>query len=335
MRGALRAASLVLVFAAPASANDVGGSDAMWWVGAGTLVFAAGLIVLFGIRQGYDAPRQLDANVAATAPPDSLPPGLAGVLAARGRPSLEHAAATILALADRGVLRVDESASRTLGTRTYHLTRTVDRATFAPHEQAVLATVYRRPQERTVTLARARQRLVGRLRGFTRAVIEQLDAAGLIDRERQRVRRAYLRVMVTELGLTLTALALWPFLIATDRAWPLAIVVGLAAASAVALLAYVTTTPLTNEGVERGRQWRAYRSHLRALARHDTAGSDSISSAYIVALGLASEWSKRLKRHPSAAPSWFRSEDGSTAYPLFIAAAGAGAHGNSPPHHAH
>jgi hypothetical protein len=204
----------------------------------------------------------------------------------------------------------------------------------APHEEAVLAVVYGR-NDTTVTLAKARQRLLGGSRRFARAVVEELDAAGLIDHERQRVRRTYLRVMVIEFVLALGAFAAWPFLMKAHGAWPLAIFMGLAAAGLVSLLAYGTATPLTDEGVERGRQWRAYRNHLKALANQKSEPPGASSLAYPVALGLATEWAKRLKQHPIDAPPWFQSKDTASAYPMFIAAAGAGAHGNSPPHHAH
>jgi hypothetical protein len=328
-------AALLIALATPGYADTGGASESTLWIGAGVMVFAAGLIVLFGIRQGYNPPPHPEPPIVPDAPPDPVPPAIAGALAAGGRPSLEHAAATLLVLADRGALRVEESDRRTLGTRTYHLTRHTVGRELAPHEQAVLAAVYRETRDTTVTLARARHRLFGRLRGFARAVNEELDAANLIDHERQRIRFTYLRVMLIEFVLALGALAAWPFLIETQRAWPVAVFMGLAAAGLVALLAYGTTTPLSNEGVERGRQWRAYRKHLKALARQQTGAPAPISLAHIVALGVASEWSKRLKQHPTAAPSWFQSNDGPSAYAMFIAAAGAGAHGNSPPHHAH
>jgi uncharacterized protein (TIGR04222 family) len=308
---------------------------AQLWLGGGAVAFVAGLIVLFGLRQGYESPRHLQPGVAGDAPPDSLPPALAGALASRGRPSLEHAAATLLALADRGELRVEESDHQTLGTRTYHLSRAASRSGLAPHEEAVLAVAFGRARESSVTLQKARTRLARRLRGFSQAVQDELDRAGLLDHNRQRTRRAYLRLMMIEFVLALAALGLWPLLQDAHGVWPLAIVGGLAASGIVTLVAYATTTPLTNEGVQRGRHWRAYRSYLKTVSGQKAAAGPAISLAYPVALGLAGEWSKHLKRYPIDAPAWFHSTSGATSYATFVAAAGAGAHGNSPPHHAH
>ena len=305
------------------------------WVGAGGIVFAAGLIVLFGIWQGYEPPRDLQAGAAGDGPPDALSPALAGALVSRGRASLEHAVATILVLADRGALRVEESDRRTLGTRTYHLTRGADRSGLAPHEQAVLAVVYGQERNGRVTLAKARKRVMGRLRHFARAVMAELDTAGLLDQNRQRTRRAYLRLMLIQFALALAAFAAWPLLVGAHGAWPLAIAAALAAAGIVSFITYGLTTPLTNEGVQRGRHWRAYRDQLKKLSRQKNEGIPAVSLAYPVALGLASEWSKHLKQHPIDTPAWFHSSGGPSAYAMFIAAAGAGAHGNSPPHQAH
>jgi len=305
------------------------------WLGGGAVAFVAGMILLFAVRQGYEPARHVEPGVAGPTPPDALPPSLAGVLAARGRPSLEQAAAALLALAERGDLRVEESDHRVLGRRTYHLTRRTSGAGPARHEEAVLAAMFK-GRDVSVTLAKARTRLVRRFGSFSQAVLADLDAAGLLDHNRQRSRRSYLRLMGIEFILALAAFAAWPFLMTAHGAWPLAIPAALAASAIVTLIAYATTTtPLTDEGVRRGRQWRAYRDYLKNASRDKSGTMPAVSLAYPVALGLASEWSKHLKTHPVDAPAWFHSSGGPSAYAAFIAAAGAGAHGNSPPHHAH
>jgi hypothetical protein len=308
---------------------------ARYWLGAGTLVFVGGLIVLFGLRQGYEPPRHLQPGIAGDTPPDSLPPALAGILSSRGRPSLEHAAATLLTLADGGHLRVQESDRHTLGSRTYYFSHSATHAQLTPSEEAVLAAAFGNGRDSSVTLAKARTRLVRRFGRFAQAALSELDAAGLLDHNRQKARRAFLRLMMAEFVLALAALAAWPLLMSAHGAWPVALFVGLAAAGIVTLIFYGTmTTPLTNEGVQRGRHWRAYRDHLKNVSRN-SGRIPAVSLAYPVALGLAGQWSKHFKRHPSAPPAWFQSSGGSSAYAAFIAAAGAGAHGNSPPHHAH
>lgn len=326
------------VLSAPPAWQETGRQRAVYaraWLGASAIIFVAGLIVLFGLRQGYEPPRHLHPGVAGDAPPDALPPALAGALASRGRPSLEHGVAALLALADRGDLRVEESDRRTLGSRTYHLTRGANPSGLAPHEEAALAAAFAGGREGNVTLAKARTRLTRRFRRFAHAVLAELDTAGLLDHHRQQTRRAHLRLMTIEFVLALAALGAWPFLMDAHGAWPLAIPGGLAAAGLIALLGYGMTTPLTDDGVQRGRHWRAYRDYLKKLSRQKTGSLPAISLAYPVALGLAGEWSKHLTKHPIDAPAWFHSRSGSSAYAAFIAAAGAGAHGNSPPHHAH
>ena len=308
---------------------------ARYWLGAGTVAFVLGLIVLFGLRQGYESPRDLQPGIASDTPPDSLPPALAGILSSRGRPSLEHATATLLTLADRGDLRVQESDRHTLGTRTYYLTHGATHSHLTPIEAAVLAAAFGNGRDSSVTLAKARTRLVRRFGRFAQAALAELDAAGLLDHNRQKARQGFLRLMMAEFVLALAALAAWPMLMSAHGAWPVAMFVGLATAGIVTLIFYGTmTTPLANEGVQRGRHWRAYRDHLKNVSR-ESGRTPAISLAYPVALGLAGEWSKHLKRYPIVAPAWFQSSGGSSAYAAFIAAAGAGAHGNSPPHHAH
>src|SRR5262249_28821219 len=73
------------------------------WMLAALAVAVGGLVLLFGMRQQYDAPpRDVRAVAPAFAPPDDLPPHVAGALASNGQSSLEHAMAALVRLADRG-----------------------------------------------------------------------------------------------------------------------------------------------------------------------------------------------------------------------------------------
>jgi hypothetical protein len=302
---------------------------APWWLGAAGLVFLAGVIPLFGIRQGYEAPPKQTSD---TTPPhaswlgDPLAPAIAGAVAANGRASLEHAAASLFALAERGVVVVKEEKRGAFGTRTYSIARAASRHALAPHEEAVLETIFGPDAAAAVTLSTARTRLTRRFKRIRRAIAAEMQSSSLLDPGRQATRRAFLKVSCVAFVLAGAAFVGW--LLTVDRwaAWPLTIPAALVAAAVAALIAAGTTTPLSNEGARRARHWRAYKDHVKSLAKNsgDPSVASQVALPYVVALGLSGEWSKYLKTQPGRAPDWFHSPDGADGYSAFVAAAGAG-----------
>jgi hypothetical protein len=283
-------------------------------------VFLAGLIPIFALRQGFDrTPHDDGAPPSAVAAPDDLPPALAGAIIAGGKASLEHAAAALLALADRGVIGVDELRRGAFGTRTFRLTLSGPRPPLAPHEDVLIDALFEQ-SESSATLSKARGRLIARLGRFGRAVKAELDARGLFDRNRQTVRTAYLKAAGALFGLAVIAAGTWPLLMRTYGGWPLLVPAALSAAAIVALIMRGISTPLANDALRRAKSWGAYKKHLKSLAK-ERGGSMIASDAlpYAIAFGLGGDWSKRLKAHPVPSPLWFRSEGGGIAYAAFIA----------------
>ena len=330
----LRTASGAILTAPPAwqAAQRQRASYAPVWLFAGAVACFAMLLPLYAVWLGYEPPRRetLPPRDAGSLP-DALPAPVAGAVV-RGSASLEHAVAALLALADRGGLRVSEEDKRALGTRTYLLTRVSMRDPLTPYESAALEAAFSEGQGGTVTLAEARTRLSRNIRRFRAALNGELEAAGLLDAGRQMSRAGYLRV--SAIGFTLAALTglLWPLIIGRYGAWPLLVTAGLAAAAIAASVAYAASTPLSDEGVRRAGAWKAFRTHLRRAAKHGPPLSGDVLP-YAVALGLAAQWSKHVKSHAGATPDWFRAGTGEAAsYAAFVAAAGAQA---SHPHGAH
>ena len=85
------------------------------------------------------------------------------------------------------------------------------------------------------------------------------------------------------------------------------------------------TSPLSDAGLMQGSRWRGFKRHLKQLAdARDDPGAATVPSRWIVygmALGLAHQWSRYLKKHPAAAPSWFVAaarEDPGGAFAAFV-----------------
>ena len=138
------------------------------WMTAAGLVFAVGLVFLFALRQRYDSPRNTGSTGATVeTPPDTLRPGVAGAVASNGGVMLQHAMATLFALADRGVVTIAEEP-RKWGQRNFTLHRRRTNQPLAAEEVAVLNLAFRHKgqDESSVPLTKARGRVGGRLRDF-------------------------------------------------------------------------------------------------------------------------------------------------------------------------
>ena len=304
------------------------------WMSAAGVVFAVGLLFLFALRQRYDSPHGAGGTTGTVeTPPDTLRPGVAGAIASNGSVALQHAMATLFALADRGVVTITEEP-RKWG-RHFTLHRRQTNQPLAPEETAVVNLAFRNKgnEEHSVPLTQARNRVSSRLRDFKAAVNQELRALGMLDDERMLVRARYLGFSIAFLSLAALLVIPGIFLSGQYEGWPFMIAGAVAAVAVLGFIFYGVLTPLSNQGVRHAERWRAYQKHLKDVARgrvQMTTDSPSRLLPFAIALGLAAAWSKYLKNHPTGIPPWFRAlavSGDNGAFPAFIAASGAGADG--------
>jgi hypothetical protein len=301
-------------------------------------VSLAGLILLFAWRQNYDRPPgDLNKGVRSgefqQSVPDSLTPAVGGVVAANGRPALEHAVAALFGAAERGAIGIRENPRGLFGQRDFTVTRGAGSSRLPRYEQAAIDIIFKKQPgpSASVTLSQARSRLSRGLRQFAREITGELADAGLLDHARKAIRDRYNRAAIVLLALA--GLATVPAILVTREygGWPLLIPAALSLVAIASFIFGATTTPLSNDGVRRGALWRDYRRYLAAVARdRQPASGVPIASVlpFAVALGLAESWSKFLKRHAYPAPPWFHplsASDAHAAFPAFIATGGTGA----------
>jgi hypothetical protein len=306
------------------------------WIAGAATVGVVGLLTLWALRQGYDAPvRDLPSTIGIAEAPDTLAPAIAGALAANGRVSLEHAMATLFALADRGAIAITEEPRGLVGQRSFALERQRFDRPLAAHEQLALALAFtdKHREQSTTTLSKARSRLMHQSGRFKQALRDEMATAGLLDRDRHHV---YARFGAVSLGIIILATAVFigmAFLVNEYRAWPLLIPGTMMAIGIAGFIFQASVTPLSNEGVRRRERWRAYQKHLKEVAArqaHLPAESPAHLLPLAVALGLASGWAKLVQAHPSRAPAWFHAiglADDDGAFPALIAAGGAASGG--------
>ena len=321
-----------LIAAAPLWQQRQARADALaprWWIAAGAIV-VAGIVLLFGLRQHYDAPPRIDSGSGThQEPPDALRPALAGALASNGTVSLQHAMATLFALADRGVVTVEETARR-WGQRHFTVHRQTRHPQLAPEERALVDLAFG-PEAGAdaVPLSKVRTNVAGAIRTYRERVQAELKAMGLFDDERHRVRKMFLAWGIGLLLLAAVAVVPAALVTRTFAGWPFLVPGAIAVVALAAFIGHGALTPLSNEGVRRGGEWRAYARHLKEVARDRAVLTGSTPTALLaiaVALGLSGYWSRLIKQRRASAPSWFHTVTSSdeSAFPAFVAAGGAG-----------
>jgi uncharacterized protein (TIGR04222 family) len=306
------------------------------WIVAAAIVALGGLALLFVVRQQYDPPpHDLSPSARTMAPPDPLPPVIAGTLLTNGSPRLEHAMAALFSLAERGVVRIDEQPRR-LGQRQFAIARVPKTQPSSPFDEQLLEIIFSPEAHDAVSLAKARHRLVRQFRKLKNALEPAMASAGLLDPDRQAVRRRFARVAAG--CLVAAGAATIAFAIVVDRFGPslMLIPAALGLVGVAALISFAAHTPLSNEGVRRAHEWRGFRQYLRDVAR-DRQPSPADAEVrrllpYAIALGLAHSWSSYLKKHRAAVPAWFHAisaagHDSAAAFSAFVGSGGTGAGG--------
>jgi hypothetical protein len=309
-----------------------------FWLSVSGLLVAGWVVLLFAMRQSADRPpHERHMEWTSLIPPEPIAPAIAGALVSNGRPQLEQAMATIFSLADRGIVTIREDPQRRLGQRNFVVQRTRAGEHLSVHEEAALDIIFAKASgaEASVTIAKARSYLTRHWSRFKNALLGELADGGLTDAARIAYRRRYVVTGVVLLGLAGVAFGASLLLLAAYGGYPMLVPLALAVGSVASFIFMSAHTPLSNEGVRRAEPWRAYKKHLSDPQGIETRwGSSGPAEArilpYAVALGLASAWSKFMKKGKVQTPAWFHAAseaDAVPAFAVFIATSGAGAHG--------
>jgi hypothetical protein len=298
---------------------------------AGGAVFVLGLLVLIAARQAYPAPSIRPDETATTVQPSQIPAAIAAVLAANGRHVQYAAPTTLIDLADRAVLTMRE-ISRRLGVRTFEVSQVPGTHDLEEHEATAITIAFGGGSE-PVTLNNARARLARKGGRFRHALTRDLIEGGFIDPARKAARDRVTAIGVTCLLLTALACAFAAALVPAFGAWTFLAPAGVGLAGIVGVIMAASMTPLSDAALVEAARWRGYRRHLKAVAADpDLQPARGVPSRWIiygVALGLAYQWSRYLKKHPEAAPRWCVAlqDDGGAFAALIGSHAASGGHG--------
>jgi hypothetical protein len=296
------------------------------FLGLAAMIALLGLggFAVFGLN--HRSSMRADGESRQVEPPDALPAVLAAVLAKSGSVKWDAALATILDLARREVVDIEEQAPGGLfSTRDFRITARGNHRSLRPFEQVLydlLFTTNAGPRP-SVTFSEL-GKIFGsssRWKQFAAAVTSDLRIAGVYDPERERARHAATRVAVAIVVLAIVGLiATVPFIDENGGASLImavaALVVGL-----VGIGVAQSLTPFTEGAVQRAHQWQAYHRHLTSLSKEGPPSSAAPAAfervlPYAAAFGVALAWTKTLQKHGmTAGPPWLRAltREGATA----------------------
>ena len=249
------------------------------------------------------------------APPEALPVALAGAILSPGAGAAwPHALATLLDLARRGIVHIEELQDQPWHRSRDYLIRLLTPGTdLRSHERGLLDLLFTTTAGpiTSVTLSAAGRAAQSRLRLFQRPLEEELLAAGLVSPEHARTRGALVRG-----GLLLVAAGAIGFVVAAVLAreyggWPLVVPGSLVGVAVSVLIVASRYSVLTTAGRFRAAQWASFFEVVREVAK----GRRRIADAawfepylpHAAVRGHAPQWVKAFDRAGKIAgvPAWF------------------------------
>ena len=288
------------------------------------LLTGAGGFVFFALN--HRVPTTGDRDGRQPAPPDDLPPALAGALTRTGASAAwADALASLFDLARRGVVRIEAlPVTGVFKKHDFQVTAGPAPRTLTAHERTLLELLFTtksgpRPIVKFSDLGRTFAS-AGRWKRFRSSVADDLRAAGLLDSERERTRGRVTILGVAVMLFSIAGFALSALFLGQVGEAVLALPIAILVSGIVGLAIGVSMSPLSDAGHGRAQRWKAFGRHLDGVSKHAEGEASAPRDfermlPYAAAFGVALAWAKQLeKRGVGAAPSWLQAlaSDGAT-----------------------
>ena len=293
------------------------------WLGGALAILLAGGAGLAGVwrkNARTAVPAQIG-ELRIMRPPTELAPALAGIVNDDGAsPQWRHGLATMLDLARRGALVIEELKKSRWGQRDFSVRLAEIPAGLRPHEEALLKLFFGRKKGKletppavgdVVKISELQSRLGGGWSAVADALKDEMRAAGLVDAGRQRVRRQFMVAGTILLFASVVAFIVAIVLVGWLGGW---VMLAPAAVFVVSMAAYVlgaSYSTLTDAAAQERLRWRGFADYLKAVAKGTElfVGSRLLDEylPYAAGFGQAAGWAKLYKqRDAEDVLGWFR-----------------------------
>ncbi len=274
------------------------------------LVGGAGGVYLLWLTRGRD-PAVGPVPDFLTEPPSDLPPGVVGTLVDE-KVDLQDIIATVVDLARRGVIEMEETESQVLGIRlgrgfVFRKKQAPD-VVLLKYEGKLLDALFGGREE--VGLEDLQEKFYSAIPGLQREMYAEAVRRGLFPASPKVVRGRYTAMGVAGLVLSLGAgmCAVGAFATTVDAV--LCPFLSLGIVSVATLIAGQAMPAKTRLGAEEAAKWRAFRTYLREAERYiDLAEATDQFDRYLpyaIAFGLEKTWIGKFARIPATPqPGWY------------------------------
>ncbi len=283
------------------------------WIAAAVATLAGGLVAIFAAMRGFgQSTRKTDSLL--HKPPVDLPPALAGWLFNQSI-TWPHGLATLLDLAGRGVVAIEEATEKKwYRSADFLITLLKQPADARPHERALLDLLFTdrsgAPQNAVRMSDMGRLITSSRWKIYTESLEAEADAQGLISAEAKRRRNRFLVWGVMLLFLALAVLLVTFLVGSLFGFWPLVLAAALALLGFVAFIAGATVSPLSDRGAKLVETFAPFRRFIEQVARGKIDVPDpayfEAHLPYATAFGYAVPWvKKQVDEGYSEVPAYF------------------------------
>lgn len=276
---------------------------------SGGLVLLAGLAGLFLFSRRYQRDQDLTTEAAfrPSSPPASVLPAVAARLLGGATPSL----AALFDLAQRGVLRFEETGSARKDRR-YKLVRDQVDSPLAPPEQALLEALFssKGGEINELPLHEVGQRLTSGANRINAALEAELTRLGWLDPERQAARSRLNGIMLFALLLGVPLFVAGFFLrLPLLTGLFLGFGAGLFLLGLVGVIYALSFSPLSDQGARQAALWRGFSAYLNDIARgREPAPRPDLFDLYLpfaAGFGLVEAWVEYFRKQGNTPPAWF------------------------------
>ena len=307
-----------LIEAAPAWQVVKEAQDAyapMWGIAAGVLSLLGAGVVVGWWNQVRPKPTHKPLDTPIYAPPSDLPPAMAGALNGTWA-SWSNALATLLDLADRGVLQISEQPKKSPWSSTDftidHLKTPKD---LRPHEAGLLDAVFvtRKGRVDSVKMSELSHLPASTKRWakFTEPLKEEMEQAGLWSTDGRKHRNRMMFLGLFGLVVLFACLIGFVFTFNTQFGeWPLLLMLPIMLTGILATTLGATLKPLSPEGVTLADEWQRFYKHMHSISR-GKAMVDRVDNfgrflPYAASYGLLAAWVKHFEKEGKVdVPHWF------------------------------
>jgi predicted membrane protein DUF2207 len=286
------------------------------FLGIGLLTLAGGGAGLYGLwySRGRDPHTGIVADFLAT-PPDDLPPGAAGTLLDE-RADEQDVTATLIDLANRGVVKMEEQAPPVTGdwvgaSRDFQLTLLQGAPAVTAFEAELLRSLFggSLKEGQATKLSDVKSRFTSATPKIKELLYEELVKRGYFPRSPEKTRSTWRKAGMALLVGAVVIGCVAGVLVASVAllVWFLVGAVIVLAAAVVYVSSVMPRKSLA--GAEAAAKWRAFRKYLGDIEKYEkVAESRQIFDKYLpyaVAFGLEHSWVAKFASVGAPAPSWY------------------------------